>query len=567
MQEIFDYIVIGAGSAGGVLAARLSQDGRHSVLLLEGGGTHKDLLVEMPAGWGQMVHSSKYVWGHQTEPERYAGQRRIDLPRGKRLGGSSSINGMMYVRGDRDDFDSWSRMGAKGWSYAELLPYFVRTESQQSQAEAFQQPWHGRSGVLTASDLPDAHPLSRSMVEAAVQAGLPPCADFNNGHPRGAGLFQVNVKNGRRSSVAVNALEPAMQRKNLQVRMQVQVTRIALQDGRAHTVHWQDARGGQHSAVVNKEVLLCAGALQSPQLLMLSGIGPAAHLQAMGIPVQVDLPGVGANLQDHAIVPMSWRMKPHTPSLNQSLRGWGMVASVLQYWLRRKGPMVMPASEFAAWLSSDPSLPYQDIQIHGLPVTGDIEAYMRDGKTYRTEAFPGMTMAPYQTRPYSRGQLTLRSANPLELARVQMNYLHDERDRKALLFGIRKTMEIARQPALAAWVEQPTRPPAQVRTDDELLDWLSMYLGSGHHACGSCRMGDPQDPMTVVTPDLRVRGVQGLRVIDASVMPQIVCGNTNAAAVVIGDKGADLVLGLAPLPAQHMAVPESTKAAAAPACA
>ncbi|WP_284337721.1 GMC family oxidoreductase [Comamonas sp. NoAH] len=548
MQESFDYIVIGAGSAGGVLAARLSEDKSQQVLLLEGGGTHKDLLVEMPAGWGQMVHSPKYSWGHKTEPERYAGGRCIDLPRGKRLGGSSSINGMMYVRGDKEDFDSWSRLGAKGWSYDELLPYFVRTENQQSDAAVFKQPWHGRSGVLTASDLPNAHPISRCMVEAALQAGLPACTDFNNGHPCGAGLFQVNVKNGKRSSIAVNALEPAMHRKNLLVRTQMQVTRIELQAGRAHKVHWQDARGGQHCALVNKEVLLCAGALQSPQLLMLSGMGPAAHLQEMGIPVQLDLPGVGANLQDHAIVPMSWRMKAGTPSLNKSLRGWGMLASVMQYWLTRKGPMVMPASEFAAWLSSDSCLPYQDIQIHGLPVTGDIEAYMRDGKTYRTEAWPGMTMAPYQTRPFSRGKLTLRSAHPMELARVQMNYLHDERDRKALLFGIRKTLEIARQPALAAWIQQQTRPPADVRTDDQLLDWLSMYLGSGHHACGSCRMGASEDPMAVVTPDLRVRGVQGLRVVDASVMPHVVCGNTNAASVVIGDKGADLVLGKAPLP-------------------
>ncbi|MBF5007489.1 GMC family oxidoreductase [Diaphorobacter caeni] len=544
MDTPFDYIIVGAGSAGGTLAARLSEDARNRVLLLEGGGTHKDLLVDMPSGWGQMIYNPKYSWGHRTEPERWAGGRAISLPRGKRLGGSSSINGMIYVRGDRADFDSWAALGAKGWSYAELLPYFVRTENQLSDQPAFQSAsLHGRGGPLTAADVPDPQPVTQAMVRAAIEAGLPACADFNNGHPDGAGIFQTNVKNGRRSSIARNAIEPAMARRNLEVRMQVLVTRILIENGRAVGVAWRDDRGGVHEARVNKEVLLCAGALQSPQLLMLSGIGPAEHLREMGIEVLVDLPGIGANLQDHAIVPMSWRMKPGTPSFNKSLRGIGIAASVAKYLVTRTGAMAMPGSEFAAWCSSDPGLPYNDIQIHGLPVTGDIEAFMRDGKTYRTEAFPGMTMAPYQVRPYSRGELKLRSRRPEDMASVRMNYLHDERDRKALLHGIRVAMKIAQQPALAALIEEQTRPKANVRSDDELLDWLGMYLGSGHHASGTCRMGDASDPLAVVTPDLKLRGVEGLRVIDASVMPHLVSGNTNASTVVIGDKGADLVLG------------------------
>ena len=544
MDENFDYIVVGAGSAGGTLAARLSESGQHKVLLLEGGASHKDLLVSMPSGWGQMINSPKYSWGHETEPEAYAANRRISLPRGKRLGGSSSINGMIYVRGDRHDFDSWATLGAKGWSYDELLPHFVRTEDQQRSEEEFTKPWHGRGGPLTANNLHNPHPVSLAMVKAAIQTGMPACKDFNNGHPDGAGLFQVNLKNGQRSSVAKNAIEPAMQRKNLDVRMQVLVTSIGLEGQRASTVHWKDKAGGTHTARARKEILLCAGALQSPQLLMLSGIGPAIHLREMGIAVKVDLPGVGANLQDHAIVPMSWRMKPDTPSLNKSLRGLGIGASVLKYLLTKQGAMAMPASEFAAWFSSDPSLPYNDIQIHGLPVTGDIEAYMQDGKSYRTEAFPGLTMAPYQVRPYSRGELRLKSANAEELASIRMNFLQDERDRKALLYGVRMASRIAEQPALAGLVEARTRPGPNLQSDDEVLDWISMYLGSGHHASGSCRMGNATDPMTVVTPDLKVKGVEGLRVIDASVMPHLVSGNTNAASVVIGDKGADLVLGV-----------------------
>ncbi|QXZ08506.1 GMC family oxidoreductase N-terminal domain-containing protein [Comamonas sp. Y33R10-2] len=549
MEENFDYIVIGAGSAGGTLAARLSECGKYKVLLLEGGASHKDLLVNMPSGWGQMINSPKYSWGHETEPEQYAAGRRISLPRGKRLGGSSSINGMIYVRGDKADFDSWAASGAKGWSYAELQPYFARTEDQQSDEQAFAQPMHGRGGPLTASNLHQPHPVSLAMVNAAIQAGMPACKDFNNGHPDGAGLFQVNLKKGQRSSVAKNAIEPAMQRKNLDVRMQVLVTRIGLEGQRATTVHWKDKAGGSHSARARQEIVLCAGALQSPQLLMLSGIGPAAHLREMGIEVKVDLPGVGANLQDHAIVPMSWRMKADTPSLNKSLRGMGIGTSLLKYLLTKQGAMAMPASEFAAWFSSDPSLPYNDIQIHGLPVTGDIEGYMQNAKNYRTEAFPGMTMAPYQVRPYSRGELKLKSNQPEQLGSIRMNYLQDERDRKALIYGVRMSMKIAQQPALAMLVEAQTRPAPKLQSDDELLDWISMYMGSGHHASGSCRMGDASDAMTVVTPDLKVRGVQGLRVADASVMPHLVSGNTNAASVVIGDKAADMVLGLAPLPA------------------
>ncbi|WP_050872751.1 GMC family oxidoreductase [Comamonas testosteroni] len=561
MEEIFDYIVIGAGSAGGTLVARLSENREHKVLLLEGGASHKDLLVSMPSGWGQMINSPQYSWGHETEPEQYAAHRRISLPRGKRLGGSSSINGMIYVRGDRADFDSWAAQGAAGWSYEQLLPYFVRTEDQQRSEAEFIQPWHGRGGPLTANNLHHPHPVSLAMVRAAIQAGLPACRDFNNGHPQGAGLFQVNLKNGRRSSVASNAIEPAMQRRNLDVRMQLLVTGIGLDGLRASTVHWKDRAGASHAARAGKEVLLCAGALQSPQLLMLSGIGPAAHLQEMGIEVKVDLPGVGANLQDHAIVPMSWRMKAGTPSLNRSLRGLGIGASLLRYLLTRQGAMAMPASEFAAWFSSDASLPYNDIQIHGLPVTGDIEGYMQSGKNYRTEAFPGMTMAPYQVRPYSRGQLQLKSRHSEELASIRMNFLHDERDRKALLHGVRMASTIARQPALAGMIETQTRPTPDLQSDDELLDWISMYLGSGHHASGSCRMGDAADPLSVVTSDLRVKGVQGLRVIDASVMPHLVSGNTNAASVVIGDKGADLVLGLTP-PANRMSDMSGAAAAA-----
>jgi choline dehydrogenase len=543
----FDYIIIGAGSAGGMLATRLSEDGRQRVLLLEGGGSHKDFLIDMPAGWGQMIYDPRYSWGHETEPERWAGDRRVALPRGKRLGGSSSINGMVYVRGDRADYDSWAALGAAGWSWQELLPYFVRTESQQRGDGPFAKAWHGRSGPLTAADLRDPHPVSLAMVEAAVQTGLPRCADFNDGHPNGAGLLQVNLKDGRRSSIARNAIEPALARDNLTLRSGALVERIVIEAGRARGVQWRAADGSRHSASAAREVLLCAGALQSPQLLMLSGIGPAEHLRELGIAVHADLPGVGANLQDHAIVPMTWRLNPHAPSLNKAYRMPHLLGALLRYAFTRRGPMAMPAAEFAAWFSSDPALPYRDIQVHGLPVTGDVEGFMRDGKKYSTEPFPGMTLAPYQVRPYSRGSIRLRSREAAEHPAIRMNYLHDERDRRALLHGLRMVRQIASAPALASLVQAETRPGAAVQSDEEWLSWLGPYLGSGHHASCSCRMGAPDDPLAVVSPELKVKGIEALRVIDASVMPHLVSGNTNAAAVVIGDKGADLVLGRAPL--------------------
>lgn len=550
MSENFDYIIIGAGSAGGTLAARLSEDSSLRVLLLEGGGSHRDPLVDMPAGWGQMIYNPRYSWGHQTEPERWAGGRRIALPRGKRLGGSSSINGMVYARGDKADYDSWSAMGASGWSWAELLPHFVRTEDQQRSDGPYAGPLHGRGGPLRAADLRDPHPVSQAMVQAALQAGLPHCTDFNQGHPHGAGLFQANLRNGRRSSVARNAIEPAMRRANLRVRTGALVQRINIDQGRATGVRWRMQDGSEHVASATREVLLCAGALQSPQLLMLSGIGPAEHLSELGIAVHADLPGVGANLQDHAIVPLSWRLKSSTPSLNASLRGAGLIGSVLRYLFTRRGPLAMPAAEFAAWFSSDPSLPYQDIEVHGLPATGEIEAFMDGAKAYRAEAFPGMTLAPYQVRPYSRGALRLLGTDAAQNPSIRMNFLDDERDRRALLYGLRFMRHMAQQPALAALVEAETRPGPGVQSDTEWLDWLAPYLGSGHHAVGTCRMGRADDPLAVVTPTLAVLGIQGLRVIDASVMPHLISGNTNATSVVIGDKGADLVLGkpaLAPL--------------------
>lgn len=539
MNEAFDYIVIGAGSAGGVLAARLSEGGEHSVLLLEGGASHRTPMVDMPAGWGAMCYSPSYSWMHETEPEHWAGGRRLLMPRGKRVGGSSSINGMIYIRGHRQDYADWVAAGATGWSWPELLPHFVRTEDNQR----IRNRLHGQGGPLTVADLPSVHPVTHAMLGAARQAGLPLVDDFNDGNAHGAGLYQVNVRDGKRSSIAHNAIAPALQRPNLTLRTQVLVQRIVMDGRRAVGVAVRQADGSQQTLFANREVLLCAGSIQSPQLLMCSGLGPAAHLREQGIEVVADLPGVGENLQDHACVPMSWRLRPGEPSLNPAFRGLGLVGSMLRYLLTRQGPMTSPPAEFGAYLQSDSALPYHDIQVFGLPVTGDPSTQKQPNKSMAPDGFAGMTLAPYQVRPFSRGSVRLKCADAAVHPALRMNYLHDERDRRALLWALRFLRQMAQQPALAAVVEAEVRPGSDVQTDDEWLHWLAPHLTTGYHPVGTCRMGRADDPLAVCTPDLRVRGIDGLRVIDASVMPNVICGNTNATAVVIGDKGADLVLG------------------------
>lgn len=540
MSQEFDYIVVGAGSAGGLLAEKLSRNGKHTVLVLEGGGTNKKLLVEMPAGWGKMLYDKNFSWGNESEPEEWAGGRRLKLPRGKVLGGSSSINGLLYVRGHKLDYQDWVDAGCPGWGWDEMLPHFTQTEDQK----VIKNPFHGTGGALTAAAQPYAHPTSAAMVKAAIEAGHKPTDDFNNGEPDGAGYWQVNIENGKRSSVAVRAIEPAMKRPNFRVVTGALVHKVLIDaNKRATGVQYQVGGGAVQEAKAKREVLVCAGAFNSPQILMLSGIGPAEHLKEMGIAVVQDAPGVGQNLQDHVTVPMCWTVKEKPQSLNSSFRGLAALGPVFEYFLKKKGPLTIPATDFACYFKSSPDQRMNDIQVFGTPISGDAYAMEAEGKEgIEPDAVPGLTMGPCQVRPHSRGWIKLRSANPADHVRIQMNYLQDERDRKAFLSAIRKLREIAAQPALAGIIKEESRPGKAVQTDEQLLDWVKNYMTSVHHAVGTVRMGAADDAMAPLTPDLKVKGVTGLRVVDASIMPNLPSGNTNAPAVAIASKAADMIL-------------------------
>ncbi|MBX6746458.1 MAG: choline dehydrogenase, partial [Acetobacteraceae bacterium] len=526
LPESADYVVIGAGSAGCAVAARLSEDPSVQVVLLEAGARDWNPWLHVPIGYAFTMFHPTLSWNLETEPEPELGGRRIPWPRGRVLGGSSAINGLLYVRGQHADYDHWRQLGCTGWSFEDVLPYFKRAEDQERGADAL----HGVGGPLAVSDLRDRNPLAVAFIEAAVELGFPRNPDFNGPTQEGAGFYQVTARGGWRCSAAKAYLRPAAKRPNLAVVTGAHSTGLLMEGRRAAGVKVR--RNGANLTVrTRREVILCAGAIASPHLLLLSGIGPAAHLQEMGIPVVHDLPQVGRNLQDHFQARLAYRVN-RPVSLNtrrHSLLGQFLMGA--EFMLRRTGPLTVSAGTAGLFARVMPGSETPDVQYHFLPFSAD--------KGMQTlHPFPGMTISACQLRPESRGTITLASPDPHAKALIRANYLSTETDRRCMIEGVKLARRLARTRAMSAWVEAEVIPGDAAATDEDILAFIRQTGGTIYHPSGTCRMGG--DAESVVDPALRVRGIEGLRVADASIMPTVVSGNTNAACIMIGEKCADL---------------------------
>jgi choline dehydrogenase len=521
-----DYVIVGAGSAGCVLAARLSEDPSKRVLLLEAGGRAIHPNVAIPAAFAKQF-KTKLDWDYCTEPEPACDGRSLYIPRGKGLGGSSSMNAMLYVRGRPLDYDLWEAEGCPGWGWKDVRPYFLRAENNERGASEN----HATGGPLNVCDGRSPRPLTARFLAAAERAGIPRVPDYNGPEQDGASPAQVTQRNGKRFSAADAYLRPNMKRENLATITGAQVLRVQLENGRATGVSYRDRRGREHVARADREVILAAGAIGSPQLLMVSGIGPADHLRQVGVEVAHDLAGVGQNLQDHPYVVCIWESK-----LGGSLYGADKPKALLEWLLRRSGPLTSSVAEAFAFVRSRPGLAAPDLQFHFAP------AYFNDNGF---DEFDGhaFTLGPVLVTPKSRGHITLRSADPADKPRILTNSLSEPEDVQALVAGLRKAREVAASEPLADAVAREIFPgPGVGNGDDELAEDARRRVELIYHPVGTCRMGSGED--AVVDPELRVRGVDGLRVVDASIMPVIPGGNTNAPAIMVAERGADLIRGV-----------------------
>lgn len=528
-----DIIIVGAGSAGCVLADRLTADGRHKVTLVEAGASDRRLFVQMPLGYGKLYYDPAVNWLFRTEPDPGLLGARDHWPRGRVLGGSSSINAMVWCRGHPEDYEDWRRAGNPGWGWDDVLPAFKAIEDNEAGANGLR----GTGGPLFISaNKRDLHPLIRPYLDACAMEGLPFTPDFNGDRQEGAGTYQVTIKGGRRNSAARAFLRPAMRRANLRVVTRAQVTRVMIEGGRATGIEYR--QGGTPIRLSARTVILAAGAIGSPHLLHLSGIGPGEQLQAQGIPVLKDNPNVGDHLLDHQGVNYTYRMK--VPTLNDLLRPWwGKILCGMNYVLRGRGPLAMSVNQGGGFFRTRPDLPRPNMQLYAqafstlLPKEGERPILNPD-------PFSGFSLGLSNCRPTSRGHLRLRSPDPLAHPAITANAYSTDHDVAEMLDAVKFLRRLAAQPPLATLIAEELRPGPACVTDDDLIADLRTRSGTVYHPSGTCRMG-PDAYTSVVDPQLRVHGVEGLRVIDASVFPNLIAGNTNAPAIMVGWKGADLV--------------------------
>jgi choline dehydrogenase len=528
-----DYVIIGAGSAGCAMAYRLTEAGKR-VIVIEHGGSDAGPFIQMPAALSFPMNMGVYDWGYQTEPEPHLGGRRLVTPRGKVIGGSSSINGMVYVRGHACDFDTWAGMGADGWGYADVLPYFRRMEHSHGGQGA---PWRGTDGPLHVTRGPRANPLFNAFIEAGRAAGYPVTEDYNGQQQEGFGAMEATIWKGRRWSAANAYLKPAMATGNLQV-LRAFARRVVIEHGRATGVE-VDQGGAPFVIPAAREVIIAASSLNSPKLLMLSGIGPAAHLAEHGIALVADRPGVGANLQDHLEIYMQFASKKPI-TLYKYWNLWGKALIGAQWLFTRRGLGASNQFEACGFIRSDAGVEYPDIQYHFLPI-----AVRYDGKT--AAEGHGFQVHTGPMRSKSRGSVALRSADPKAAPVIRFNYMSDPSDWEDFRKAIRLTREIFAQAPMAEFVKHEIQPGAALHSDEELNAFLREHVESAYHPCGTARMGRRSDPLAVVDPECRVIGVDGLRLADSSVFPQITNGNLNAPSIMVGEKAADHILGRAPL--------------------
>ena len=538
-MEEFDYIIIGAGSAGCVLANRLTADGANSVCILEAGPPDWNPFIHIPAGFMRTLVNPKVNWLYEASPSEWTAGRVVAVPRGKTLGGSSSINGHVYNRGQRMDFDSWAQLGNSGWGYSDVLPYFKRCEQKIGEGDEL---YRGRNGNLKITDLDWRHPLCDAFIKGANSLGIPTNTDYNGASQEGVSYVQRTTHKRLRVSSAKAFLNPAKSRKNLTVYTESQVTRILFEERRAFGVELKKGgpRGQTGKIYARKEIILSGGAINSPQLLQLSGIGSTNLLKELGIPVVHNLPGVGENLRDHYAPRFTARVK-NIDTINEKARGPKLWWEVAKYFLGGNSIVnLSPTLVYCFW-HSDENVKNKDLQLTFTP------ASYKEGVQSQLDDQPGFTIASWQQRPESKGFVRAKTANPFEAPEIQPNYLQEEGDRTVLLAGMKLARNLMRTEALKPYFDYEQYPGEGVKTDEELLQVAKERGTTTFHVMGTCRMGPETDPLSVVDESLCVRGIEGLRVIDASIMPNMLSANLNAAVMMIAEKGADMILGKEPL--------------------